>query len=361
VNKRSPILGYNHNFSHRGLVFHVQTEDSGVSNPHIFTHLFHGGVIVSSRKLEYDSEASEEAVKSLMQAQHKAVLKDLRHGKFDEKIELYLGDNPELKPRRGAKERLAPDTLVEVVMDDDAAIGSSPGMPAAPPAAGASAQAEFSAESDVSKVFRTIRREDTPEPELSSAIPELLEEHDTTRTPMEIEVKEALRVPTLQNLTPPAIQPPAVSGSSSAAKGKRPSGEYQVLRDRASTRPPPVPADARSTGKRHTGPQGPPRPVSPGAADSEPVPATLAARRPSGKHRSLDDRGVGGKSGGVVVSRPSVIVGAPPKPVGSPRREGARAPRRAREEPRLFGKDLISEKSLDEVILAYLSEDASEE
>jgi hypothetical protein len=46
--------------------------------------------------------------------------------------------------------------------------------------------------------------------------------------------------------------------------------------------------------------------------------------------------------------------------VGSPRREGSR-PRRAREEPRLFGKDLISEKSLDEVILAYLSEDASED
>jgi hypothetical protein len=39
------------------------------------------------------------------------------------------------------------------------------------------------------------------------------------------------------------------------------------------------------------------------------------------------------------------------------------APRRAREESRasLFGKDLISEKSLDEVILAYLSEDSSEE
>jgi hypothetical protein len=35
--------------------------------------------------------------------------------------------------------------------------------------------------------------------------------------------------------------------------------------------------------------------------------------------------------------------------------------RRAREESRgAFGQDLMSEKSLDEVILAYLSEDADE-
>jgi hypothetical protein len=37
--------------------------------------------------------------------------------------------------------------------------------------------------------------------------------------------------------------------------------------------------------------------------------------------------------------------------------------RKAREESEsgMFGQDLISEKSLDEVILAYLSEDAGEE
>ena len=48
VTKRSPILGYNHNVRYRGLVFHVQTEDSGVLSPHLFTHLFHHGVIVST-------------------------------------------------------------------------------------------------------------------------------------------------------------------------------------------------------------------------------------------------------------------------------------------------------------------------
>ena len=60
-------------------------------------------------------------------------------------------------------------------------------------------------------------------------------------------------------------------------------------------------------------------------------------------------------SGGVVMTRPAVIVGAPPRPT-QPQRV-----RKAREdEGRGFGQGLISEKSLDEVILAYLSEDADE-
>jgi hypothetical protein len=102
VAKRSPILGYNHNVRYRGLVFHVQTEDSGIRAPHLFTHLFHSGVIVSTRKYVYDSGSTEETIKSLMQAQHKAVLKDLRRGQFDNKIDEYLGGTPGLLPREGA-------------------------------------------------------------------------------------------------------------------------------------------------------------------------------------------------------------------------------------------------------------------
>jgi hypothetical protein len=99
VGKRSPILGYNHNVRYRGLVFHVQTEDSGVATPHLFTHLFHEGVIVSTRKLVYDAGSAEESIKSLMQAQHKATLKDLKRGHFDDKIDSYLGGTPGLLPR----------------------------------------------------------------------------------------------------------------------------------------------------------------------------------------------------------------------------------------------------------------------
>jgi len=68
-------------------------------NPHLFTHLFYEGVIVSTRKLVYDSGSNEEAIKALMQAQHKAVMKDLRKGTFDDKIDAYLGGTPGLEPR----------------------------------------------------------------------------------------------------------------------------------------------------------------------------------------------------------------------------------------------------------------------
>ena len=97
--KRSPILGYNHNVRYRGLVFHVQTEDSGVLSPHLFTHLFYGGTIISTRKLVYDAGSAEDAIKALMQAQHKAVMKDLKNGSFDEKIDQYLAGTEGLEPR----------------------------------------------------------------------------------------------------------------------------------------------------------------------------------------------------------------------------------------------------------------------
>ncbi len=108
--KRSPILGYNHNVRYRGLIFHVQTEDSGLLSPHLFTHLFYEGVIISTRKLVYDAGSNEGAIKSLMQAQHKAVMKDLKRGAFDDKMDTNLAGNPGLLPR-GTKETTESDPL----------------------------------------------------------------------------------------------------------------------------------------------------------------------------------------------------------------------------------------------------------
>ena len=49
---RSPVLGYNHNVRYAGRLWHVQTEDSGVQNPHLFTHLFHDGTILATKRLD---------------------------------------------------------------------------------------------------------------------------------------------------------------------------------------------------------------------------------------------------------------------------------------------------------------------
>ncbi len=86
---RAPLLGYNTNVRHKGKVYHIQTEDSGVGHPHIITHLFaDGGRIVASKKTSYTehvgSQSMQETVKKLMQAQHKAMFIALRDGVYDE-------------------------------------------------------------------------------------------------------------------------------------------------------------------------------------------------------------------------------------------------------------------------------------
>lgn len=87
---RSPLLGYNHNVKYKGRVFHVQTEDSGPGIPHLFTHLFFEGTILASKKLSYDGDSSEDTVRALMQAQHKAILKELKQEVYDEKLTTFF-------------------------------------------------------------------------------------------------------------------------------------------------------------------------------------------------------------------------------------------------------------------------------
>ena len=87
--KGSPLLGYNNNVRHKGKLYHIQTEDSGIKHPHIITHLFaDGGRILSSKKTSYaehvGSENCRQIVKKLMQDQHKAMFVALKSGEFEE-------------------------------------------------------------------------------------------------------------------------------------------------------------------------------------------------------------------------------------------------------------------------------------
>ncbi len=90
------LPGFNTNIRHRGVLFHVQSEDSGRDHPHIITHLYHGGTILFSEKSSYASRVMEPnlpgVVRDLMEGQHKAILKRLRAGDFDEVIRERLGD-----------------------------------------------------------------------------------------------------------------------------------------------------------------------------------------------------------------------------------------------------------------------------
>jgi hypothetical protein len=87
------VVGFNHNFRYKGEVFHIQTEDSGVRNPHIVTLLYQGGTILASKKTSYADIARvdnlDQVVEELMKEQHKDMLRCLKAGEFDEVIERY--------------------------------------------------------------------------------------------------------------------------------------------------------------------------------------------------------------------------------------------------------------------------------
>jgi len=104
----SPLLGYNNNVRHRGQVFHIQTEDSGIRYPHVITHLFaDGGRILKTLKTSYaehlESEKLQEIVRGLMKQQHKAMFVALREGKFDDLLDLPPGSESSQEVRAASR------------------------------------------------------------------------------------------------------------------------------------------------------------------------------------------------------------------------------------------------------------------
>jgi len=481
--KRSPILGYNHNVRYRGVIFHVQTEDSGIQNPHVFTHLFHGGVILSTRKLVYDADAAEDVVRSLMQAQHKAALKDLKNGVFDDKIDHLLSGTPGLLAR-GAVEDSGPTVMQEDVPPlamttpesraptlrnaeiaaarvqgvalpalgsartpvdpaalqrsaGDAALRPAPnvpraGLPPIPPRAGTSdpaARAPVTSLGTPAAERAAVGAHPTviglgampPRTPVSSPAEDVADNRGEVSDafisivtgPVAAErADDVARVhsaappsaPTPPGLVPdrserttrrevglgrdtgahPTTSPPGrAAPSTSPPRVARPSDAPHTSADLARARTPTPGGPVRVTPARTVGPLGggrtptagpplgrpsaPPRPqpsTSPPTRSHPPTSPPPVGARPHAPAPQPGRPRPSGTASNVVMSRPAVIIGAPPKVVGGAPAPRGTAPRirRAREDSEpLFGQDLISEKSLDEVILAYLSEDAGEE
>jgi hypothetical protein len=82
------VVGFNHNIKHKGKMYHIQTEDSGLENPHIITHLFVGGNILASKKTSYadivGADNLAQVVRELMEEQHKEMLRNLINGVYDD-------------------------------------------------------------------------------------------------------------------------------------------------------------------------------------------------------------------------------------------------------------------------------------
>ncbi len=86
------VVGFNHNIVYKGEGFHIQTEDSGINNPHIITLLYKGGNIISSKKTSYADivkmDNLEQVVEELMKEQHKEMLRRLKSGVLDDRLGL---------------------------------------------------------------------------------------------------------------------------------------------------------------------------------------------------------------------------------------------------------------------------------
>jgi hypothetical protein len=120
----SPLVGYNTNVRHKGKLYHIQTEDSGVKRPHVITQLFaDGGRIIASEKTSYQEHLEAEnlsaIVKQLMQDQHKRVFIGLRDGAYDENVPAEGPSNAGAGD--GAEKNEAPAEVTTEVLEHAAA------------------------------------------------------------------------------------------------------------------------------------------------------------------------------------------------------------------------------------------------
>jgi hypothetical protein len=83
-------------------MYHIQTEDSGLENPHLITHLFVGGNILASKKSSYANLVGTDnlagAVRELMEAQHKEMLRNLINGVYDDVVDAYAAQATSFQP-----------------------------------------------------------------------------------------------------------------------------------------------------------------------------------------------------------------------------------------------------------------------
>jgi hypothetical protein len=92
------ITGYNTDVRHNDVVFHVQTEDKGASNPFIESLVYVGGQVLASKRASYAELLAQgkddKAITALMDHQHRTMIAAIRYGKFDEKLQSLTSGRP---------------------------------------------------------------------------------------------------------------------------------------------------------------------------------------------------------------------------------------------------------------------------
>jgi hypothetical protein len=396
VKAPSPLLGFNNNVRHKGRVFHIQTEDSGIRHPHIITHLFaDGGRILKSIKTSYDEHLGRpgmaETVRGMMQEQHKAMFIALRDGQYD-----YLFDesapNAAAAPASPAQKPPAapavtpPPLATPAAASMPAATPAVASMPAATPAVASIPAATPPAPPPISSPEATAPSKPSPLDLARRGPPSTAEQPAVMFTPAPAPPAPAPPAPTLPT-PPPADE---TSDPASRRRGSlRPTLQVNTealhARDTTSSTPQvTLPSDLQPP--RETYKSGidldldaleraaveAQTPFFQQINDLPPPPAAVLGKKHAGS-------GTSGSYSAISLSTPAADPGsaatsplprrspppaAAPAPIatGSTGRYAASRPAaifatRPTEGASIFGEDLISEKSLDEVILSYLAED----
>jgi hypothetical protein len=382
VKAQSPLLGFNNNVKHKGRVFHIQTEDSGIKHPHVITHLFaDGGRILKTTKTSYAEHIGapnlQETVRQLMQEQHKAMFIALRDGQYDYLFDEKAPRPAPSQPGAGAQPSVQMPAVRAPASSEPVASPKpvAPGPTSAGPTSGGPMKKSPSRprlDVDPRALAAQLQRPPGPLEIAASHTP-----IDLDLSALERAADEA-QTPFFQQLQPDLPPPPAT------VLGKKPDGRTITLTSyRSATKSSPEVA-ARGDGAEPGVP--PPPPSSPGRphAPSAPLlPQPGAAASPSGRPSApARPASTGGQarlptpiapqpapaarttSAAPPPTRPlTPIAPQPPRPAAGggryapPRPAAIFTPKKPAENASLFGDDLISEKSLDEVILSYLAED----
>ncbi len=334
-----PGVGFNHNVKYGSRVYHVQTEDSGLPHAHYITHLFVGGNIVASTKTSYADKAVDvdlaKTVRSLMEAQHKQMLKRLVSGEFDDLAERLAATHYE--PGVLATGQTGPE-----------AVNAAPSAPSAlrrPPA--------------VNLVSPTVNPAATPRAFGAPARPAV------PPAPMQPAAARSPVAPSL--LQPGAVRPSPANQSQHAsmrpAPPKTPTLQPSLPSAAPAPRPTPVPFP-RAPPQQPPVWQAAPPGASPAPAPRQPgAPLPPVTRPPPQGPRQNQPPPRMVPVGAPPVPRTLGSATAPPRPSApawaAPLSLFGEQPIETAHEdlPTLFAEELISEKSLDEVILAFLSAD----
>lgn len=111
------ISGHNTDILHNGVVYHVQTEDKGLSNPVIESLIYVGGQVVVSKREGYsdllEQEKGDQAIAERMDRQHRVLMAAIKSGRFDEQFRALL-DSGEILV---AGEEPTPEQQISAVVD----------------------------------------------------------------------------------------------------------------------------------------------------------------------------------------------------------------------------------------------------